>query len=290
MNTVLESLLLGVSAAIGWGIADFLAAVVAKRLGILRTIVGVHVVSIIAATGYFLAFSDASVLSGAHWAILVSLSAVAFVVYISFYKALQVGPVVIISPVVSAYAVVVIGLAFLFAGERLTGAQSLAVAASIGGIVLASVNFKSGMRVRDVVGFGVVMGLVAMLGIGIWQFGVGILSRDIGWFLPIYLGRVITLAMFAPLVVFRREWPWQKLTVPLLVGVVAIGITETAGLFAFARGAEVGVISIVAAASITYPIIPMVGGLLIFKEELRLTQVLGLVVALSGLLLLASSS
>ncbi|MCI0868930.1 MAG: DMT family transporter [Chloroflexi bacterium] len=290
MNVVLQSLLLGVLAALGWGIADFVAAVVSKRLGILRTIVGVHLVSIPVAAVYFFAVSDISIVSLTHWAVLLVISAVGFVVYIVFYKALQVGPVAVVSPIVSAYAVVVIVLAFIFTGERLSVMQGVAVSASVGGIVLASVSLRSGMRLREVVGFGALLGFVAMVGIGVWQFGVGILSRDIGWFLPIFLGRVITFGMFVPLVAVRREWPWQRLSAPLLVGVVVVGITETGGLFAFARGAEIGVISIVAAASITYPIIPILGGLIVFKEELGFTQYVGLAVALAALLVLALSS
>ncbi len=289
MNVVLESLLLGVAASIGWGIADFITAVVSKRLGILRTIVGVHVVSILATVGYFLATSDVAMVSPANWAFLVALSVIGFVIYLSFYRALQIGPVAIVSPIVSAFAVVVIILAFIFTKERLTEIQSLAAAASIGGIVLASVNIRAGMAFRDVVGLGVLLAFVAMFGIGVWQFGIGVLSRDIGWFLPIFLGRVITLAMFAPLAAARREWPWQRMTVPLLVGVVAIGLTETGGLFAFTRGAEVGVISIVAAAAITYPIIPMLGGLFIFKEQVTRLQFAGLGLAMAGLFLLAIS-
>ena len=290
MNVVLQSLLLGVLAALGWGIADFVAAVVSKRLGILRTIVGVHLVSIPVAAVYFFAVSDISIVSLTHWAVLLLISAVSFIVYIVFYKALQVGPVAVVSPIVSAYAVVVIVLAFIFTGERLSVMQGVAVSASVGGIVLASVSLRSGMRLREVVGFGALLGFVAMVGIGVWQFGVGILSRDIGWFLPIFLGRVITFGMFVPLVAVRREWPWQRLSAPLLVGVVVVGITETGGLFAFARGAEIGVISIVAAASITYPIIPILGGLIVFKEKLGFTQYIGLTVALAALLVLALSS
>lgn len=290
MNVVLQSLLLGVLAALGWGIADFVAAVVSKRLGILRTIVGVHLVSIPVAAVYFFAVSDISIVSLTHWAVLLVISAVSFIVYIVFYKALQVGPVAVVSPIVSAYAVVVIVLAFIFTGERLSVMQGVAVSASVGGIVLASMSLRSGMRLREVVGLGALLGFVAMVGIGVWQFGVGILSRDIGWFLPIFLGRVITFGMFVPLVAVRREWPWQRLSAPLLVGVVVVGITETGGLFAFARGAEIGVISIVAAASITYPIIPILGGLIVFKEELGFTQYVGLAVALAALLVLALSS
>ena len=290
MNVVLQSLLLGVLAALGWGVADFVAAVVSKRLGILRTIVGVHLVSIPVAAVYFFAVSDISLVSLTHWAVLLLISAVSFIVYIVFYKALQVGPVAVVSPIVSAYAVVVIVLAFIFTGERLSVMQGVAVSASVGGIVLASVSLRSGMRLREVVGFGALLGFVAMVGIGVWQFGVGILSRDIGWFLPIFLGRVITFGMFVPLVAVRREWPWQRLSAPLLVGAVVVGITETGGLFAFARGAEIGVISIVAAASITYPIIPILGGLIVFKEKLGFTQYIGLAVALAALLVLALSS
>lgn len=290
MNVVLQSLLLGVLAALGWGVADFVAAVVSKRLGILRTIVGVHLVSIPVAAVYFFAVSDISIVSLTHWAVLLLISAVSFIVYIVFYKALQVGPVAVVSPIVSAYAVVVIVLAFIFTGERLSVMQGVAVSASVGGIVLASMRLRSGMRLREVVGLGALLGFVAMVGIGVWQFGVGILSRDIGWFLPIFLGRVITFGMFVPLVAVRREWPWKRLSAPLLVGVVVVGITETGGLFAFARGAEIGVISIVAAASITYPIIPILGGLIVFKEELGFTQYIGLAVALAALLVLALSS
>ncbi len=289
MNVVLESLILGVAAAIGWGIADFITAVVAKRLGILRSIVGVHVVSILATVGYFLAISDVATVSAANWAFLVALSVIGFAIYLSFYRALQIGPIAIVSPVVSAFAVVVIILALIFTGERLTGIQSLAAAASIGGIVLASVNIRSGMAMREIVCLGVLLSFVAMFGIGVWQFGIGLLSREIGWSLPIFLGRVITLAMFAPLAAARREWPWQRMTVPLLIGVVVIGLTETGGLFAFARGAEVGIISIVAAAAITYPIIPMLGGLFIFKEQVTRLQFAGLGLAMAGLFLLAIS-
>ena len=43
MGLVLQSVIFGVIAAVCWGIADFLAAVISKRLGILGTVFGVHV-------------------------------------------------------------------------------------------------------------------------------------------------------------------------------------------------------------------------------------------------------
>ena len=84
--------------------------------------------------------------------------------------------------------------------------------------------------------------------------------------------------------------PWQQLTVPLALGVGAVGVLETASLLAFARGAEIGVISIVAAASTVYPVVPILGGVFIFRERLTPTQMTGLVVVVAGLVMLALAS
>lgn len=287
---IFESVVFGVLAAAGWGIADFVAAVVSKRLGLLRTIVGVHIVSIAVTTAYVVVAWNLSVLSINHWLVMLGISGLGFITYISFYRALQIGPVAVISPVVSTYAVVVILLAMVFAGERLSLGQGIGTSACILGVVLASTNFGGNVNGGRLISTGVLLALVATVAIGIWQFGVGIISREIGWFLPIYISRLLTLGLIAPLAIVRREWPWQRLTVLLAFGVVTIGVVETGGLLAFARGAEIGVISIVAAASITYPLIPIVGGLVIFRERLGITQVSGLGIALSGLLLLTLSS
>ena len=287
---ILESVIFGVLAAVGWGIADFLAAVVSKKLGLLRTIVGVHIASIAATTAYVFVALNLAELSLYHWVVMSGISVLGFVTYLTFYKALQIGPVAVISPIVSTYAVIVILLAIAFAGERLTLGQAIGTSACIFGVVLASANFSNRSNGKRLISTGVLFGLVATIGLGFWQFGIGIISRDIGWFLPIYLSRLMTLGLIAPLAIARREWPWQRLTIPLAVGVVVIGVVETGGLFAFSRGSEIGVISIVAAASLTYPLIPIIGGLVVFRERLGITQIFGLAVALSGLLLLTLNS
>ena len=98
---------------------------------------------------------------------------------------------------------------------------------------------------------------------------------------------MLTLVILVPVLAVRRSWPWQRLTLPLALGVLAVGVLETASLLAFARGSEVGVISIVAAASTVYPLVPILGGVFIFHERLAPTQIGGLAVVIVGLLLLA---
>ena len=287
---VIESIVFGLLAALGWGIADFVAALIAKRVGVLRTAFGVHLSSVSVTTIYLLLASNLSLLSPTQWVALAGVAALGFVTYLCFYKALQIGPIAIVSPIVGAYAMIVILLAVIVAGERLNGVQVFAASASIGGVVLTSLNLRN-LKIRQVlIGKGVLYGLIAMLGLGLSQYFIGILSRDIGWFLPIYVSRLFTFAMLAPILLIWRQLPWQRFTVLLFVGVAFAGITEIAGLFAFSRGTEIGIISIVAAASTVYPILPVMGGLLIFRERLSPNQWIGLVVAMIGLLILAASA
>lgn len=294
MSPVLTSIIYGLAAAAGWGVADLFAAALSKRLGVVYTATGVHVTSCLAATVYFIWVHELGLLSVANWLELAGLSVLGMLMYIAFYSALRVGPVALISPIVAAYAVVVIALSLMFAGETLNLIQILGAVGTIGGIVTLSfepgVFLNKGRNNGRIIGIGIALAIVTALGIGIWQYGVGILSRDVGWFLPVYVSRMMTLGLLIPMSIILRQWRLRALTIPLVLGVIITGIVETGGFFAFARGSEVGAISIVAAASVAYPIIPMLGGIAIFGEHLARHQWIGLGVTLTGLFVLVIAS
>ena len=290
MSVIALSVLYGVVAAIGWGVADFVAAAASKRIGVLRTATGVHISSSVAIAGYFIIVFEPGILTWAHWAALVGVSVLAVLVYLCFYRALKEGPVAVVSPIVSCYAIVVIVLAMAFSGERLSGWQALGAMCSIGGVALASFDPRRRLSGGRLVGLGVGLAVVTMLSIGLLSYAIGLLSRELGWFLPVYISRTMTLVLFIPLTAALGHWTLKGLTIPLALGVAAAGIVEMGGMFAYARGAEIGVISIVAAASIAYPLIPMLGGIVVFGERLALSQWMGLGIALSGLFVLAIAS
>ena len=290
MNVIALSVVFGVSAAVGWGIADFVAAVASKRLGVLRTATGFHISSTIALAAYFVIVFEPGLLTWLHWVALASISVLGALIYICFYRALSEGPVAVVSPIISSYAIVVIALALVFSGERLGGWQVFGALCSIGGVVLASFDPRSLSGGGRIIGLGAALAVVTMLGIGILSYAIGILSRELGWFLPVYIIRTLTLGMFIPLTVGMRQWTLKGVTIPLAFAVAAAGIVETVGIFAYARGAEVGVISIVAAASIAYPLIPMIGGIIVFRERLAFSQWAGLCITLVGLFMLALAS
>ena len=58
--------------------------------------------------------------------------------YLAFYQALAIGPISIVSPIVSAYAAVTVVCAVLIGGERLGGGETVAIVVVMLGVVLAS--------------------------------------------------------------------------------------------------------------------------------------------------------
>ena len=99
------------SAAVGWGLADFLGAMSTRRVGLLLTmctslLVGCAILAVTAATpvvtGVHLSGGDAVAL-----AVSGVLGAAS---YAGFYRALQLGPVSLVSPIFSARSLALVAL------------------------------------------------------------------------------------------------------------------------------------------------------------------------------------
>ena len=174
-------------------------------------------------------------------------------------------------------------MSVVFLGERLSVWQSVSIAATIGGVILLSVDLRSLRSGQKILGLGIALALFASVAAGVWQYSIGAMSRDLGWFLPLYVSRMFLFSMLVPIAAWRRSWPWQKMTWPLAAAVVVVGVMESGALFAFSRGAEIGLISIVGAASTVYPIFPILGGVYLYKERLARNQLIGLFIVVVGL-------
>ena len=284
---VFQSFLFGLFAAFSIGLADLLAAAISRKIGIYRVLLATHVVSVLLSTIYLPFALDFGGVSPGDWLDLFLISILIIVTLSALYKALQIGPVAVVSPIVATPLAAIL-LAVVVGGERLATGQVVGIVITASGAALTSMDIRELHSGRRLIGTGTLFALAAMLGGGIWVYRIGSLSQKLGWFLPVYLNRVMTLGLLAPIQIRGRMWKWQGLTIRLALGVVLLGVLETVALFAFARGAEIGAISIVAATFSVYPLVPIAGGLLIFKERLAPNQFVGLAIVLPGLITLGA--
>jgi drug/metabolite transporter (DMT)-like permease len=83
----------------------------------------------------------------------------------------------------------------------------------------------------------------------------------------------------------RRRMAWRG-TTSGVIWAGAAGLTDAVGLLAFSQGGAAGQVAVTAAVSSVYPVIPLVGGVLLFSEHLTRRQLIGVVGIIAGLVLI----
>jgi drug/metabolite transporter (DMT)-like permease len=214
-----------------------------------------------------------------------ALGPVAVVAYMSFYRALELGPIAIVSPIVSAFGAVVVLLALLVLGESLTQLEAIGCVLVLSCVILASIETSGSDRVGRT---GLVLSLVACFGFGLYLFLQGQLADELGWLLPILISRVVAVLLLAALLAARPDGEAQRpLGVAGLAGCAATGALEASAYLFFNRGAELGELAITGAAVSAYPVIPILVGLLALRERVARHQLVGVAGVLVGMVALS---
>jgi drug/metabolite transporter (DMT)-like permease len=280
-----DGFVLGTLAAIAWGVADVLVTYVSRRGGFFRTLLLSQVFGVALLLVVALALDDTPGPSTAQLAALVALGPVAVAAYAGFYRALELGPIAIVSPIVSANGAIVVLLAVLVLGESLTAVQAVGCFLVFGFIVLAA-------RERDAEpaaghGSGVRLALIASLAFGGYLFGLASMSDDLGWLVPILIARSVTVAIVSAVAVARPLPSPGSLGHLGLLGCVGAGLLDASGYLVYSRGAEVGEVAITSAAAAAYPVIPILVGLFALRERIAWHQLVGVAGVLCGMVVLS---
>ena len=287
---MVESLFLGLTAAVIFGIADLLAVIVARRTSIPRLLLWVHLGGFIVGVPYLVLAADLGAVSPQLWALLGVLSIIFLGMQSTFYKALKVGSVALVIPIMSAHLIIVIFLSTIFLGERLESIQMLGISIAMVGLLMATMTLQTNNPAGGQLGKGVFYALLTMVGAGVFIFGIGALSKEIGWFLPIFLVRTGSFFILLPVQRLAQAAPWWSPSPKLVFIAIVVGALQFSGMAAYASGAQMGSVSLVAATFSIYPIIPMIGGVILLRERIVPRQAAGLASICAGLLILGMTS
>lgn len=276
----------GFGAALGWGIADFGAALVGRRIGSHVTVVVSHLTGSLAFAVLFLVARPAWHVSGGQFSMLLLNGVIAAAGYLLVYRALELGPVALVSPIVAAYAAVTVTLAVTLLHESLAGVVLAGTVITIVGVVLTSADLRALVAGRRAAApTGVPNALASMLLFGVATYILGRSSQEIGWIVTIVISRATSsLILLATAAARRRDFAAVPGKTVALAGLV--GLSDVLGVSMYAKGVEVGLISIVAVASATFTLIPVAGAILFFHERPAASQALGVALVVGGLLLL----
>ncbi len=217
----------------------------------------------------------------------IALGAVGWLSYLAFYAALAIGPISVVSPIVSGYAVVAVLLAVLILGERLDAVEAIAVAMTIAGVVVSSVDEGQlrGVVPRRRTALGLALAIISMALLGGFVFGVSDRHAALGWLVPIFLARGFsTLFLLGAGAREGLRWPVSS---PRLLAIVGLlGIVDTIGYICFNLGVEHAPTSVVATASAPYALVPVAAGVLLLGERPGAVQRAGVALVIGGLVVL----
>lgn len=300
--------------ALCWGSADIVATVAARRQGTFAT----TLLSLIVSSTVLLLFGwlalpqllvgrgPSPVISGLGLGLGFLTGILAAVGYFSLYRGLELGPMAIVSPITAADGVVGAILAVLFLRNGLSFWQTVMMLVVFVGMVCASLDPTDVQRFVKAGGAtslfkgGIWWGLLAMLSFGVMLFSIGLLSATWGWYLPILYIRTVaalTLLSFALWRVsrLRRSGKAASSTITkrsqlTCVGIslaILVGLLETAGLLMYSLDTQLASTSLASVLSSSWGIIPLLAGIVLFRERPLMQQMFGIVLVVGGLFLLA---
>ena len=280
----------GLVAALGWGIADFLGAVTGRRIGSLWTVIIAQTFTAIAATVIVLFTGDSvrpvATLVGALFVNAV-FSAGA---YVTHYRALELGPVAVVSPIGATYALVGVVLAIAFLDERPSALTLTGGVITVIGVMLTSTDIRKLRAGTHGMPPGLPWAVASAIGFGVGGFYLAYLSRHLGWVVGLWASRCAQLAGIAAVALVQRRALGARL--PARAGIAAalgVGLADLVGVIGYSYGASVGLVTIVLVASAVFPLIAVALSVIYLGERPVANQYVGVALTATGLIVLGLS-
>ncbi|MEV6511328.1 DMT family transporter [Streptomyces sp. NPDC051642] len=272
-----------------WGLADFGGGLLTRRTPALTVVVVSQAIAaavlgaVVVATG---GWSEA----GPRLWFAFAAGVVGPVALFSFYKALALGPMGVVSPLATLSVAVPVGVG-LFLGERPGLMQAAGIAVAVTGVVLAGGPQLRGAPVQRQ---AILLTLIAALGFGTVFALIAEASTTVtGLFLALFVQRVTNVATggAALHVSVRRGgvalpeggFPWGSLPALAFVGLADVAANGT-----YSVAAQHGPVTVAAVLASLYPVVTALAARGFLSERLRVVQAAGAGLALVGTLLLAT--
>jgi drug/metabolite transporter (DMT)-like permease len=275
-----------------WGLADFGGGLLTRRIPALTVVVASQSIAVVVLGAVVVATGGWQEADPRLW-YAVAAGAVGTVAMLSFYKALALGPMGVVSPLGSLGVAVPLGVG-LVVGERPGLLQFAGIAVAVAGIVLAGGPELRGAPVRRQ---AVLLTLLAAFGFGAVMALIAEASTTLtGLFLALFVQRVTNVVVggTALYVSVRRggrvlpEDGGIRVVRAALPALAFVGLADVAANGSYSLAAQSGPVTVAAVLANLYPVITVLAALILLKERLRLVQATGAGLALMGTVLLAS--
>lgn len=284
-----QTVLFALATSLLWGLADFGGGLLTRRTPALTVVVVSQSIAA-AVLGAIVVVTGGWSAAGPQLWFAFAAGLVGPVALLSFYKALALGPMGVVSPLGSLAVAVPITVG-LFLGERPGLTQVAGIAVAVVGVVLVSGPQLRGAPVQRQ---AILLTLIAALGFGTVFVLIAEASSSVtGLFLALFVQRLTNVATggAALLLSVRRGatalpeggFPWRSLHALAFVGLADVAANGT-----YSVAAQHGPVTVAAVLASLYPVVTALAARGFLSERLRGIQAAGAGLALVGTVLLAT--
>jgi drug/metabolite transporter (DMT)-like permease len=276
-------IVLGLGSSVAWGISDFLGGLTSRRISALSVLlvsqpIGLALALVVAAIvgGDALSAQEVAIAVGAGAASALGLGA--------FYRAMALGSISVVATL-GALGIAVPVFVGVARGDAPTALQALGAVAAFAGAV--AVAWEPDPEWRRATAASVGLAAIAGVGFGIFFLGLDLASPpNPAW--TIVFARVggVTVLLAAGLAM-RPPFPPSRSLLPVLL---TIGVCDVTANSLFAVATNHGLLSLVAVAGSLYAAVTVLLARFVLGERLARPQQAGVLVALTGVALLAAGS
>jgi drug/metabolite transporter (DMT)-like permease len=271
--------LLGLLAAVGFGVSDVTGAVAARRVSALTVTFGMQVV------GLFVLLPALVVLPGEPSVPALALGALGggtgTLGLVLYFRAMAVGPMGVISPIAALVgAAVPVAWGLLLAGDRLGPRQFAGIALGLAAVV--AVAYVPGVSVRESGVRGPLAALLAGGGFGLFFVAMDATPDGSGLW-PLLGARTAAITISASVALVRR----RSLAPRGVAGLVTVsGLSDVAATVLFLQATRIGLLSLVSLLASLFPVVALLTARWWLHERLTSLQAVGVLAALvaTGLL------
>jgi len=288
-------ILLGISAALGWGVADFSARFSSRRIGAFRTLMIMQFFGA-SALSLFLWFTGGfhrAVAPGWHpWAFAIIAGLINTVAGLCLYRSFEVGLISIAGPVSSSYPALTVTLALL-SGERIHALRASGLALTFLGMILAAISRTpdeshaidpATHHAHAHISKGASLAIIAALGYGVlfWWLGFHVVPL-IGSSLSVWVIRLTTFCALALVgLPTRRALPLPRGKVWWLL--LVTGLMDTSAFVANNAGMISGHVAVVSVLASLYGAVTVLLSRLFLREPMERSQWLGIALIFAGII------
>ena len=278
--------LLGLSAALLLGTADYVARNVARNIGVFLALFVSQVVGLLG-LGLFLSLAHGWPAHAPHtaWAWAAGAGMMNIIGALALYQAFKVGTLSLVAPIAASFGAVT-ALLSLLGGERLSGPAWLGIALTVAGVAASSVPARTEPAAAPdspaTRGVGWAMLAAGCFGAAFWLLGTRA-APALGGTVPIWVFRLVGCALLAALAAPLG----QNLRPPArhLGGGILLGLLDTGAMVCIGLGLKAGPVSVVAVLSSLASPVTILFALIFLRDRLARHQWLGVGVIFLGVVL-----